>query len=131
MEFTNSWAIPNKPSGLIVKLDAGVQAVSGTDDLNGKTVVDVTGWAPTSETLYFVKNQCTGTAFKGFTIVQGDEVDLGAKAADAKGPNDKALLAVLEGKAHAMFIYGDQAANYQCSNGTDEDGWNCDLWKGF
>merc|ERR1719235_602576 len=49
----------------------------------------------------------------------------------AKGANDRALLAVLEEKADAMWIYGDQAMNYQCSEGTDEEGWNCELWKGF
>jgi len=133
MEFTNSWAIPNKPSGLIVKLDADGKQVGfdGGSDLNGKTIVDVTGWAPTSETLYFVKNQCTGKAFSGFSIIQGDDVDLGARKDEAKGPNDRALLAVLEGKADGMYIYGDQAANYKCKDGETQDGWNCALWGGF
>jgi len=130
LEFTNSWAKPNKPAGLIVKLDNGKPAFNGHDDLDGKTIVDVTGWAPTADTLFFVKNQCTGKPFKNFKVIQGDTISPNDPK-QAKGPNDKALLAVLEGKADAMWIYGDQAANYQCSNGTDEDGWNCDLWKGF
>merc|ERR1719158_1457798 len=130
MEFTNSWAIPNKPSGLIAKLDAGAPVnIDGKSDLSGKTIVDVTGWAPTSETLYFVKNQCSKTSFKGFTIIQGDDVALTSTA--AKGPNDKALLAVLEGKADAMFIYGDQAANYHCKPNETRKMWNCNLWNGL
>jgi len=130
LEFTNSWAKPNKPAGLIVKLVDGKPSFSAKDNLSKKTIVDVTGWAPTADTLYFVKNQCTGEAYKGFEIIQGDEIKP-QNPDEAKGPNDRALLAVLEGKADAMWIYGDQAENYQCSPGTDEDGWNCDLWKGF
>lgn len=130
LEFSNSWAIPNKPSGLIVKLHDGVPAFSGLDDLSGKTIVDVTGWAPTAETLYFVKNQCTGEPYREFNIIQGDDIAID-RASEAKGPNDRALLAVLEGKADAMWIYGDQAANYQCAEGQTTDGWNCDLWNKF
>jgi hypothetical protein len=132
MEFSNSWAIPNKPSGLIVKLDADGKQVGfdGGSNLNGKTIVDVTGWAPTAETLYFVKNQCNQEAFSGFTVIQGDDVAL-TDATGLKGPNDKALKAVLEGKADGMFIYGDQAANYQCKAGETQEGWDCAMWGGF
>jgi hypothetical protein len=130
LEFTNSWAIPNKPSGLIVKLKDGVPAIDGNSDMSGKTIVDVTGWAPTAETIFFVKNQCTGETFKDFTIIQGDDVPLD-RISEAKGPNDKALLAVLEGKADAMYIYGDQADHYQCPPGEVQEGWNCELWNGF
>jgi ABC-type amino acid transport substrate-binding protein len=130
MEFTNSWAKPNKPAGLIVKLTNGVPTLDGSDNLHGKTIVDVTGWAPTTDAFYFVNNECTGERFSGFSIIQGDDVTL-ARASEAKGPNDRALLAVLEGKADAMFVYGDQAASYQCEPGETQDGWNCDLWKGF
>jgi len=132
MEFTNSWARKNKPAGLIVKLTNGKPAFNGDDTLNGKTIVDVTGWAPTAETLYFVKNQCTDKPYKGFTIIGSDKVVLSnVSAAKSKGPNDKALLAVLDGKAHAMFVYGDQAANYHCKAGVKQEGWNCDLWNKF
>mmetsp|Transcript_72061 Transcript_72061/g.120002 ORF Transcript_72061/g.120002 Transcript_72061/m.120002 type:complete len:371 (+) Transcript_72061:97-1209(+) len=131
MEFSNSWAILNKPSGLIAKLVEGKPAVKGDDNLDGKTIVDVTGWAPTADTLYFVKNQCTDAKYEGFTVVQGDDIDLGASASKAKGPNDRALLAVLDGHADAMWIYGDQAANYQCNDGETQDGYSCELWSGF
>lgn len=130
MEFTSSWATPNKPAGLIVKLTDGKPTFNGYDNLNGRRIADVTGWAPTADTLWFVNNQCTGKPYEGFTVIQGADIHPN-NPADSKGPNDDALLAVLEGKVDAMWIYGDQAANYQCSEGTDEDGWNCDLWKGF
>lgn len=130
LEFSNSWAIPNKPSGLIVKLTNGKPAIDGKDNLKGKTIVDVTGWAPTAETIWFVKNQCTGESFSDFKIIQGDDVNL-TRASEAKGPNDKALLAVLEGKADAMFVYGDQAQNYHCKPGETRKFWNCKLWNGL
>jgi hypothetical protein len=128
LEFSNSWAIMNKPSGLITKLVNGVPHIHGGDTLSGKTIVDVTGWAPTADTLFFVVNKCTDEKYEGFTVVQGDDVDV---SGTFKGPNDRALLAVLEGKADAMWIYGDQAANYHCPDGETQDGWNCDLWHGF
>jgi ABC-type amino acid transport substrate-binding protein len=130
LDFTSSWAKPNKPAGLIVKLTDGKPTFNGYDDLNGRTIVDVTGWAPTADTLFFVKNQCTGEPYTGFHIIQGDDIEPNDPKM-AFGPNDRALLAVLEGKADAMWIYGDQAANYQCGEKGDEDGWNCDLWAGF
>ena len=42
--------------------------------------------------------------------MQGDDVAIDDVNGVAKGPNDRALLAVLEGKADAMWIYGDQAS---------------------
>uniref|UniRef100_A0A7S2MGM4 Solute-binding protein family 3/N-terminal domain-containing protein n=1 Tax=Haptolina brevifila TaxID=156173 RepID=A0A7S2MGM4_9EUKA len=128
LEFTDSWALLNKPSGLIVKLENGVPKINGQSDMSGKTIVDVTGWAPTADTLYFVNNQCTDTKYSGFTVVQGDDIDV---SGTYKGPNDRALRAVLEDKADAMWIYADQAANYHCAPGDTQDGWDCDLWAGF
>lgn len=88
-------------------------------DLDGVTVVDVRGWAPTGDTLGFVENTCTGKPFKGFKIVQPDE-----------SGNDAALRMLLEGKADAMYVYADQAARLECEEGVSAD-WDCDLWKGF
>lgn len=130
LEFSGAWAIPNKPSGLIVKLTNGQSSISASDDLSGKTIVDVTGWAPTADTVKFVTNKCTGQPFGDVNIIQGDDVDLDEPDL-CKGPNDRALKAVLEGKADAMWIYGDQAANYHCEAGEVQEGWNCDLWNGF
>jgi hypothetical protein len=140
LEFSNSWAILNKPSGLITRLNSnGDPHITGTDNLNGKTIVDVTGWAPTADTLYFVKNQCTQAKYTGFTVKQGDEVFTETTSSSdynyvAKGPNDKALLAMLNGQADAVWIYGDQAENYHCADGATADtkaGWNCALWNKF
>lgn len=63
-----------------------------------------------------------------FSIVQGDSI---AVSGSYKGANDRALLAVLEGKADALWIYADQAANYQCASGETQEGWDCNLWAGF
>lgn len=130
LEFSDSWATPNKPSGLIVKLVDGKPAITGADDLSGKTIVDVTGWAPTADTVKFVKNKCTGEKFGDVKIIQGDDLVLDDPSV-AFGANDRGLAAILEGKADAMWIYGDQAANYQCGPNQVESGWNCDLWRGF
>ena len=42
LDFTESWAEPNKPAGLITRLDSnGVPHIKGKDDLAGLTIVDV------------------------------------------------------------------------------------------
>ena len=42
LDFTGSWAEPNKPAGLITRLDRnGVPHIKGKDDLAGRTIVDV------------------------------------------------------------------------------------------
>ena len=61
LDFSQAWAEKNKPAGLITRLDAnGVPHIHGTNTLENLTIVDVTGWAPTADTLNFVSNQCTG-----------------------------------------------------------------------
>mmetsp|Transcript_77005 Transcript_77005/g.133254 ORF Transcript_77005/g.133254 Transcript_77005/m.133254 type:complete len:417 (-) Transcript_77005:421-1671(-) len=137
LEFSHSYVTQNKPAGLITRLENGIPVVKGPDDLAGKTVVDVTGWAPTADTLHFVENKCTRKKFSvDLTIVQGNDVvhtPSGAKYTyEAKGNNDKALLATLNGVADVAWIYGDQAYNFKCPDGSDADtqaGWNCALWK--
>jgi len=138
MEFSDSFEFQNKASGFITRLQDGKPVVKGTDNLNGKTVVDVTGWAPTADGIQFVKNTCTGKDFsRNYTMVQGDDVKFspdGSKYASyvAKGPNDKALLAVLNGVADVLWIDAAQAFDYQCPAGSTADtqaGWNCALWN--
>jgi len=139
LEFTNSWARLNKPSGLIVKLVGGKPKIDGMDTLSGRTIVDVTGWAPTADTLNFVNNQCTQVKYSpDFTVVQGDDLkdslpQTGSfPASMAKGPNDRALLAVMNDLADAMWIYGDQAANYHRASADEvKEGWSCELWSKF
>ena len=41
LDFTGSWAVPNKPAGLITRLVNGVPHINGQDDLAGRTIVDV------------------------------------------------------------------------------------------
>ncbi len=135
----------NKPAGLIVKLDGNsTPLVLGNDDLSGKRVVDVKGWAPTEDGMYFVTNSCTGKKFKDFTIVATNSTLLKSAVAtyasttpvDASGeltnPNDASLLMVLSGGADAMFVYADQAKNYQCDPEVDADGtFDCKLWTDY
>ena len=131
LDFTDSWAGINKPSGLITRLVNGRPHISGMDDLSGRTIVDVSGWAPTADTLHFVKNQCTGVTYASdFTIVSDADLVLnGSTGYTANGPNDRALIAVLEGQADAMWVYADQASNYQCADGETQEGWDCALWR--
>ena len=96
-----------------------------------------------------MQNECKNETYNNtFEVVQGDDIVLNGsytgvanqdayvktnmnKPFDGKGPNDRALLAVLEGQADAMWIYGDQADNYLCPSGEKQEGWNCDLWNRF
>jgi hypothetical protein len=108
----------NKAAGLLVQLENGeARKVTGLSDLAGKTVVDVAGWAPTADGLGFVKNKCTGEMYASdYTLLQSTV--------------DGSLEMVLNGTADAMFVYADQAYNYQCHSGVDAT-WNCSLWSGF
>lgn len=137
LEFSNSYNTLNKPAGLLTRLVNGAPQVNGRSNLSGLTIVDVTGWAPTADTLNFVMNRCTNSAFAtDFTIIQGndqeDHTGNGAYTHASKGNNDKALLVMLNGLADAVYIYADQAYNYQCPPGSTADtqaGWNCELWN--
>ena len=53
LDFTGSWAEPNKPAGLITRLDRnGVPHINGQDDLAGRTIVDVRPPTHPHPTLY-------------------------------------------------------------------------------
>jgi len=108
----------NKAAGLLTTLEGGEPKLTGFDDLAGKKVVDVGGWAPTADGLGYVTNKCTGNKYSSdYTLLVEDG-------------NDAALKALLDGTADAMFVYADQAYNYQCKDGV-EAAWNCTLWGGF
>jgi len=118
-EFSNGILNVNKAAGLITSLDAyGVPKVKGNENLNGRTVVDVDGWAPTADGLDFVTNFCTGQLYGGDFKVHGAN-------------NDEALRMTLNGSADAMFVYADQAYNFKCKEGQDSSEWDCALWGGF
>ena len=38
-----------------------------------------------------------------------------------------ALVTLMNGDADAMWVYADQAKNYQCVDGVTAN-WDCDLW---
>lgn len=123
-----SWGVleVNKAAGLLTLLDdRGNPKVTGMDDLSGKTVVDVAGWAPTADGLDFVENKCLGQKYSpNYNLLM------------TSGPgnaNDLALNLLLSGAADAMFVYADQAYNYKvaCERDPSTAGCNCDKWKLF
>ena len=68
-EFTNAITMASTQSaGLIVKLKDGKPVVSPLSDLSGEKIIDVAGYAPTTDTLELVENHCVeGGVFKGYT----------------------------------------------------------------
>jgi len=119
-EFSGGILNVNKAAGLIAPLAPnGLPLVTGQDTLLNKTVVDVGGWAPTADGLGFVENKCTGQPYSSnYTLLVGKD-------------NDESLRMTLNGTADAMFVYSDQAKNYQCKAGVDQTEWDCNLWAGF
>ena len=124
LEFSHAILNENKPGGLIARLDAnGVPSVAPDSNLDGVTVIDVSGWAPTAGGLALVTNPCTGESYEGYTIVNPSET--------TENANDDALRALLAEEGDAIWIYSDQAALYQCEDGVTTDAWDCDLWSGL
>jgi hypothetical protein len=134
MEFTDSILDANKPAGLLTLLDAdGKPNVDGLSDLAGKTVVDVGGWVPTADGLMYVENKCTGKGYAPKCTTPGGSDCYTLVVGDG---NDKAMQMLRSGEADAMFVYADQAYNYECDeNGKTHSGaiptWDCSLWAGF
>ncbi|KAL7526700.1 hypothetical protein ACHAWF_001879 [Thalassiosira exigua] len=120
-EFSDALLQDNRAAGLLTLLDEdGKTKVTGLDDLSGKTIIDVGGWAPTADGLTFVTNQCTGEKYaQDYTLV----------VADGDVANDVAMRMLRDGKGDAIFIYANHAHEYQkCPEGA---AWNCTLWEGF
>ncbi len=101
LEFSNGVLKENKPAGLLVRLDVntGKPFVSPQDDLSGKTIVDVVGWAPTADTLGIVKNKCTKKPFKNYIIKTPAELGVTSTG----NPNDDAMTALRQGLADAIW----------------------------
>jgi len=117
-EFGDGILEVNKAAGLLTLLKSGYPMVGGHSDLSGLNIVDVAGWAPTADGLGFVENKCTGTMYStDYTLLSGDG-------------NDESMKMLRAGTADAMFVYSDQAKNYQCTGGVSAT-WNCSLWEGF
>jgi len=123
LEFSDAILNENKPAGIIARLDdQGVPSVSPQSNLDGVTVIDVVGWAPTSDSLALVTNPCTSEPYVGYNIVQ-------PSVSTSSNANDNALRALLQGEGDAIWIYSDQAASYACADGATSSEWDCDLWN--
>jgi len=126
VEFSNAFLDDNKAAGLLTLLTDGKPTVDGTSDLDGVTVIDVSGWAPTADTITDVENKCTNDKYStGVTILTPSEQG-----------NDAAMKMLRDGDGSAMFVYADQGMNYECdAQGRDRNGnnasWDCELWEGF
>merc|ERR1719171_2143330 len=75
MDFTYGILSANKPAGLLVLLgpDGKPTIDPMSDDMTGKKIVDVAGWAPTADGLALVTNDCTGNRWLGMEILTPDE----------------------------------------------------------
>ena len=141
MEFSAPILDLNKEAGFIARLDAdGKPMVSMTSNLGDVVVVDVTGWAPTADTVTVLKNTCSGEFYSIdwendmlssddiSNCVYGDSTNV---CEDPYGANDKALTMLFNGEADAIYIYSDQAHNYiEACEDPDQDssGLICDAW---
>ena len=131
-EFTGAILDDNKAAGLLTLLDEGDNPrVSGQDDLAGRTLIDVGGWAPSPDGLKFVTNQCTGSKYSddigAVLIAEVDE--------ENANPNDAAMRMLRGGEGDAIFIMADQASHYNdaCFNPATAgpaDQIDCELWEG-
>lgn len=120
LEFSDPILSDNKPAGILTRLEDGKPVVSPMSNLTGIKIVDVKGWAPTSDGLAFIKNTCTGGNFVDYEMLVPSE-----------SGNDAALAMLLDGSADAMFVYADQAHNLRCDDPSVSPTWDCSLWRGF
>ena len=120
--FTNAITMASsQPAGLLVKLVDGKPAVDPSSDLSGETIVDVSGYAPTTDTLSLVQNHCNDppTYFAADSVnwiipeVEGNKAAMEAWKANAD--------------SNLMYVYADQA--HDCS-GAGYTG-DCEGWEGF
>jgi len=130
LEFSDPILNDKMPAGILTRIVNGIPHVSGGSNLNGQTVIDVSGWAPTADTLALQVNTCTGSKFEGFTVVPSASDD------DNNDANDDALKKLLSGTADVMWVYANQVENRMCDNaGKDMNGntatWDCSLWNQF
>jgi len=134
MEFTNSILDATKPAGLLTLLQKdGTPKVDGLSSLAGKRVVDVGGWVPTADGLFYVENKCTKQKYAP-KCPEGQPGDDCYTLLVGQG-NDAAMKMLRDGDADAMFVYADQAYNYECIDGHTHSGavptWDCGLWANF
>lgn len=119
LEFSHGITANNKPAGILTRLVNGVPVINPKSDLSGFTIVDVAGWAPTADGIKFVNNSCTGRPYTGMKLVT-----------PSTDGNDAAMEMLMSGAADGMWLYADQAANFQPVMGVNPS-WNTTLWDGF
>ena len=111
---------------MLVHLDEnGDPSVTGMDDLKGKTIIDVAGWAPSADALKFLTNHCTGKPYAT------DDINVLVADVDetSDNPNDVAMRMLHHGEGDAIFIMADIGHTYKyCPK---DAVWDCDLWHGF
>ena len=130
LDFSNGILQNNKPAGMLVRLDEnGEPEIKGTDNLDGITIADVRGWAPTDDALNFVNNTCSGKPWGNYNMLIPE-----------KNGNDAAMKMMLDKRADgtyeadAVWLYADQAKNYNCTNAREKNlpiSWDCNIWDGF
>lgn len=70
LDFSYGLLSANKPAGILTRLGAdGKPVLDPKSDLKGKKIVDVKGWAPTSDGMSLVNNWCTGKRYNGYEIL--------------------------------------------------------------
>lgn len=125
-EFSDAMLDDTKSAGLLTLLDPdGNPMVSGMNDLEGKTLIDVEGWAPSAEGLKFITNKCTNERYSDHVNI----VVPGAEDYPNTSANDAAMAMLRNGEGDAIFLMADQATYYR--NCPEEPAWNCSLWDGF
>lgn len=135
MEFSDPILDQNKEVGFMVRLDAnGKPLINATSDLSDAsiTVMDVSGWAPTADTVTVLLNDCTNEYFKVATLISSDDTT-GYDGDYSDNPNDVSLWALFNNQTDLVYIYSDQAYNYMAACAADEStaGVDCDLWNQF
>jgi len=119
-DFSDPILRETRAAGLLTLLDKdGRPKVSGMDDLSGKKIIDVGGWAPTPDGFDHVTNLCTNQHYASdYELIEPS----------IQG-NHEAMRMLRDGEGDAIFLYAGQALQYSECN--EYAGWNCTLWEGF
>lgn len=127
LDFSNGILSANKPAGILTRIGSdGKPIIDPMSDLSGKTIVDVSGWAPTADGLSLVTNWCTGGRYSGYNVVTPTDAD-----GNTLDGNDAAMTMLRNGQADGMFVYADQAHNYRPGQPGVTTTWDEALWTGL
>jgi len=143
-EFSHAILKDNRPAGILTSLNTdGTPKVNGFDDMSGKRVMDVGGWAPTQDTFATMINHCTNQAYSTNITWSASSPPPACNANVYPGScpgsndpccglnaNDLAIQALKQGTVDAVYIYSDQVGEYMCSN-PNSGSKQCSLWNNF